>query len=156
MSRRVRTFFMIAASSLMAAAAQAQSAPDAIEVVVLNGPHAGTHKTTSSETICGKYTGLKLTFATWRSFEKPDGKKMNSAAIKVSNPDQAGPKRGEVLVSFGSEPGQKVVADYTATDVPITLAIKGKGADISFEGKTKEGVGLRVNAKCSEIETLPH
>jgi hypothetical protein len=42
-----------------------------------------------------------------------------------------------------------VVADYKVTDVPVTLTTKGKGVEMSFDGKTKEGVGLRVNAFCS-------
>jgi hypothetical protein len=155
MSRLVRTFLMIVACSLLAVAVRAQSAPDTIEVVVLNGPHAGTYKTPSSETICAHYKQMKWTFATWRGNEAPEPKKLSAAAIKVSNPEQAGPKRGEVQIAFGTEPGKKVVADYNVTDVPITVMTKGKGVEMSFDGKTKEGVGLRVNAKCSEVENLP-
>jgi hypothetical protein len=155
MSRLVRTFLMIAACSLLAAAVRAQSAPDTIEVVVLNGPHAGTYKTPSSETICAHYKETKWTFATWRGNQAPDPKTLSAAAIKISNPEQAGPKRGDVQIAFGTEPGKKVVADYKVTDVPVTLTTKGKGVEMSFDGKTKEGVGLRVNAKCSEVENLP-
>ena len=155
MSRHVRTFLMIAACGLLAAAVRAQSAPDVIEVVVLNGPHAGTYKTPSSETICAHYKERKWTFATWRGEEAPNPKKLSAAAIKVLNPEQAGPKRGEAQIAFGSEPGKKVVADYKVTDVPVTLTTKGKGVEMSFDGKTKEGVGFRVNAKCSEVENLP-
>ena len=155
MSRHVHTFLTIAACSLLAAALRAQSAPDVIEVVVLNGPHAGTYKTPSSETICAHYKQMKWTFATWRGEEAPDPKKLSAAAIKVLNPEQAGPKRGDVQIAFGTEPGKKVVADYKVTDVPVTLTTKGKGAEMSFDGQTKDGVGLRVNAKCSEVENLP-
>ena len=146
---------MIAACSLLVAAVRAQSAPDVIEVVVMNGPHAGTYTTPSSETICAHYKAMKWTFATWRGFEAADPKKLSSAAIKVLNPEQAGPKRGDVQIAFGTEPGKKVVADYKVTDVPVTLTTKGKGAEMSFDGKTQEGVGLRVTAKCSELENLP-
>jgi len=83
MSRLVRTFLMIAACSLLAATVRAQSAPDAIEVVVLNGPHAGTYKTPSSETICAHYKEMKWTFATWRGNETPDPK---NAASNASAP----------------------------------------------------------------------
>ena len=155
MSRHVRTFLMIVACSLVAAAMRAQSAPDTIEVVVLNGPHAGTYKTPSSETICAHYKAMKWTFATWRGNDAPDPKKLSAAAIKTLNPEQAGPKRGDVQIAFGTEPGKKVVADYKLTDVPVTLTTRGKGVEMSFDGKTKEGVGLRVTAKCSEVENLP-
>jgi hypothetical protein len=155
MFRHVRTFLVIATCSLLTAAVGGQSAPDAIDVVVLNGPHAGTYKTPSSETICAHYKEMKWTFATWRGNEAPDPKKLSAAAIKVLNPEQPGPKHGDVQIAFGTEPGKKVVADYKVTDVPVTLTTKGKGVEMSFDGKTKEGVGLRVNAKCSEVENLP-
>jgi hypothetical protein len=155
MSRHVRTFIMIAGSSLLATTSWAQSSPDAIVVVVLNGPHAGTYKTPLSETICAHYKELKWTFATWRDTEAPDGKKMTTAAIKVSNPEQAGPKRGEVQVSFAAPPGKTSQASYDVKDAPVTLTISGKGAEMSFDGKTKQGIGLRVSAKCDEVENLP-
>lgn len=155
MPRHVRMFLMIAGSSLMTAVARAQSVPDAIEVVVKSGPHAGTYKVPDTGS-CGHYTGSKMFFATWRSFEDPEPGKISSAAIKVSNPDQAGPKHGDVQVSFADKPGEKVVPDYKATDVPVTLTIKGKGAEISFDGKTKEGIGLSVKATCSKVETWPN
>jgi hypothetical protein len=53
------------------------------------------------------------------------------------------------------DPGVHLAALEHATDVPVTLTTKGKGVEMSFDGKTKEGVGLRVNAKCSEVENLP-
>ena len=155
MSRHVRALVLVAGSSLLAAASLAQSSPDAIVVVVLNGPHAGTYKTPLSDTICAHYKEMKWTFATWRDFEAPDGKKMTTAAIKVSNPEQAGPKRGDVQVSFGAPPGKTSGASYEVKDAPVTLTIKGKGAELSFDGKTKEGIGLRINAKCDEVENLP-
>ena len=155
MSRHVRTFIMIAGSSLLATACLAQSSPDAIVVVVLNGPHAGTYKTPLSETICAHYKARKWTFATWRDFEAPDGKRMTTAGIKVLDPAQAGPKRGDVEVSFGAAPGKTAGASYDIKDAPVTLTIKGKGAEMSFNGKTKAGIGLRVSAKCDEVENLP-
>jgi len=131
MSRHVRALVLVAGSSLLAAASLAQSSPDAIVVVVLNGPHAGTYKTPLSDTICAHYKEMKWTFATWRDFEAPDGKKMTTAAIKVSNPEQAGPKRGDVQVSFGAPPGKTSGASYEVKDAPVTLTIKGKGAELS-------------------------
>jgi hypothetical protein len=32
--------------------------------------------------------------------------------------------------------------------------MRGKGAEITFEGKTKDGIQLRVTAKCSDVEEL--
>jgi PAS domain S-box-containing protein len=40
------------------------------------------------------------------------------------------------------------------TLVPVSLTIKGAGAEISFQGKTKDGVQLQVTAKCSTMEEM--
>ena len=37
---------------------------------------------------------------------------------------------------------------------PLTLSMKGKGAEITFEGKTKDGIQLRVTAKCLDVEKM--
>jgi len=34
------------------------------------------------------------------------------------------------------------------------MTMKGKSAEITFQGKTKDGIELRVTAKCSDVEEL--
>ena len=82
----------------------------------------------------------KFTAVSWRDFSAHDPKKMSEAGIKVSNPEQAGPKRGDVHIAFG-DPGKKPV-EYSVTQEPVTMTIKGKGVEISFDGKTTEGCGV--------------
>jgi hypothetical protein len=36
--------------------------------------------------------------------------------------------------------------------VPITVARSGNGARLSFEGKTKDGLRMRVTATCDHTE----
>ena len=35
---------------------------------------------------------------------------------------------------------------------PITLTRNGKTADLAFQGRTKDGIQLRVTAKCLHVE----
>ena len=57
---------------------------------------------------------------------------------------------GDVSVGL-RDPDASKNSSYELKSVPITLTIKGKGAEISFDGKTKDGIQLRVTAKCSEM-----
>jgi hypothetical protein len=41
---------------------------------------------------------------------------------------------------------------YSVDQAPLTFTVNDKGADITFEGHTKEDIQLRVTAKCSDVE----
>ena len=45
----------------------------------------------------------------------------------------------------------KITADNAG---PLTILRHGKGADLTFQGQTKDGISLRVTAKCLELEEL--
>ena len=79
-------------------------------------------------------------------------KAIAEAGINVSNPDEAGAKHGEVRIAFG-DPDKKPTV-YSVDQAPLTLAKAGKGAEITFQGKTKEGIQLRVTAKCSDVDEM--
>ena len=38
--------------------------------------------------------------------------------------------------------------------VPVTLTMKGKGAELTGTGKTKDGVQIQVKASCVEVTTM--
>ena len=151
---------IVGASALPASRAQAQS--NVLEVVVVNGPHAGTYKPPASEVMCVHYKKQQIYAATWRNLDealsgtatpgKNPANEVTAAAIKVSNPDAPGAKFGELRIAFGHRDGKQ--AQYTVDETPLTLTIKGKGAEITSQGKTKDGIQIRVTAKCSEVETF--
>jgi hypothetical protein len=63
-----------------------------------------------------------------------------------------------VLVAFGPRDG-KGATRYSVSIPgdsagPITLIRNGKAADLAFQGRTKEGISLRVTAKCLDVEEL--
>lgn len=121
-----------------------------LEIVIGNGPHAGTYKPPAESIICVHYKKEKRYTAAWKDFDAHDAKAIAEAGINVSNPDDAGAKHGEVRIAFGDPNKQPIV--YSVDRVPLMMTMKGKGAEISFQGKTKDGTALRMTTKCSDID----
>lgn len=55
-------------------------------------------------------------------------------------------------IAFG-DPDKKPTV-YSVDQAPLTLSMKDTGAEITFEGKTKDGIQLRVTAKCSDVAKM--
>jgi hypothetical protein len=90
--------------------------------------------------------------AAWKDFSPKGAKAIAEAGINVSNPDDPGAKQGEVRVAFGDGAGKPVV--YSADAVPVSMTPRGPGMDITFDGKTRDGVGLRIKASCQDVEQM--
>ena len=110
----VRTALTIAGASLLVGSGF-QALEDGVQVVILNGPDAGTYKSVSEETICAHFKKQKFSTATWSDLAIKDPKKMSAAGIKVEHPEVAGPKKGDVQISFGGH-----ARAYVATLEPVT------------------------------------
>jgi len=131
---------------------------DVLEIVVGNGPHAGTYKLPAPAIMCMRFKVGKNISAVYKDFDAGDMNKIGEAAINIANPDDTGPKRGDVLVAFGARDA-KGASRYslsipTDSAGPLTFTRNGKGADMAFQGKTKDGISLRVTAKCAALEEL--
>ncbi|HEX6974931.1 MAG TPA: hypothetical protein VF147_11045 [Vicinamibacterales bacterium] len=127
---------------------------NSIQVVIVGGAHAGTYTAPPAEIVC---MDMKEQFtASYRDFGAHDPQKMSEAGLNILNPADAGAKRGNVLVAFG-DPGKKPVSQY-AIAVPgdgigaLKLTRTGKTAELSFEGKAKDGATVTVTARCSDFE----
>ena len=142
----VRTALAVAGASLLVGS-RFQALTDGVEVVILNGPNAGTYKSTSSEVACAHFKEQKFSTASWSDTDIKDPKKMSAAGIKVDNPELAGPKKGQVEISFGGH-----AMAYLAS-VPVTMTVKGKGAVFVFEGTIK-GTRMKVTGTCKVVEEL--
>ena len=105
MTISLRVFFVaVCASALGAAALLAQTpapADNLLEFVIGNGPHAGTYKLSTSDIMCMHFKQRIQVAAAFKDFDASDLKKIGEAGINIVNPDEAGPKRGNVLVAFG-------------------------------------------------------
>lgn len=153
MSHLVRLILVTTVASLLGVAAYALAtaqAENTLEIAIGNGLHAGTYKPPAESIICLHYKKEQRYTAAWKDFDAHDAKAIAEAGINVSNPDDAGAKHGEVRIAFG-DPAKKPTV-YRVNQVPLTMTMKGKGAEITFQGKTKDGTELRVIAKCSDVE----
>lgn len=155
MSRPIRHLFFIAAACAFGCMAQtiaAAAAENTFEIVVGNGPHAGTYKPPADTVICLHAKKQKRYSAAWKNFDAHDAKAIAEAGINVSNPDDAGAKQGEVRIAFGDPDKRPTV--YSVDRAPLTLTRTATGAEITFQGKSKEGIQLTVIAKCSDVEEM--
>ena len=161
MTNPVRLFLVVAGTSALSVATLAHApAPSGsvLEIVIGNGPHAGTYKPPASTTGCMHFKQQRQFTAVYKDFDANDLKKVGEAGINITNPDEAGPKRGDVLVAFGARDDKR--ASRYAVSIPgdsagpITLTRNGKGADLAFSGRTKDGISLRVTAKCTSVDEL--
>ena len=155
----VRLFVALAGASALAVAALASATPDnTLEIVIGGGPNAGTHRPPASGTSCMYFKQQKQFTAVFKDFDATDLKKVGEAGINVTNPDASGPKRGDVLVAFGARDDKRALRYSISipgdSAGPITLTRSGKTADLAFQGKTKDGVSIRVTAKCLDVEEL--
>lgn len=148
--------FVAGAAALGVAPLAKTAAPsdNVLEIVIGNGPHAGTFRPPPSEISCVHFKQQKQFTAVYKDFDASDLKNVGEAGINVTNPDEAGPKRGEALVAFGAR-NDKRASRYSgsAPDAGlITLTRNGKSADVAFQGRTKDGISLRMTAKCTSVE----
>jgi hypothetical protein len=136
-------------------------APNVIEVVVGNGPFAGTYKPSGGgmEIVClyVKKDPKPQFAATWRELTPTSKTALNETGVSISNPDAAGAKQGRALVTFGNRDKKQTKYDI---EVPasgsgtFTMSRSGGRGDIGFVGKTKDGIQVRITAKCQDIDTM--
>lgn len=161
MTNLIRLFIAFAGASALGVAALANApAPseNTLEIVIGNGPHAGTYKPSPSDVMCMHFKQQKQVTAVYKDFDASDLTKIGEAGMNITNPDETGPKRGDVLVAFGAR-DDKRASRYTVSIPgdsagPITLTRNGKAADLAFQGRTKDGISLRVTVKCLNVEEL--
>ena len=155
MSLPTRQLLSIAGACAFGLTAQtiaATAAENTLEIVVRNGPHAGTYKPQADTVICLHAKKQKRYSAAWKDFNAHEAKAITEAGINVSNPDDAGAKQGEVRIAFG-DPDKKPTV-YSVDQAPLSMTKTSRGAEITFQGKTKDGIQLRVTAKCSDVEEM--
>jgi hypothetical protein len=132
--------------------ARVHAESNVLEIIVGNGPFTGTYKPPASEIICMHATKQKVYAASYKNFAVKGAKALAEGGVSVSNPDVPGAKVGDVLVTFGDAAKKPTV--YAVNGAPLTITRRGAGADIAFVGKTKDGIELRVTAKCVDVEKL--
>ena len=158
MRRLIRQFLLVAGAGTLGAAAPGNvhaQVVNALEIVIGSGPQAGTYKLPATNTICLHTKQPNQFSAAYKDLNARDPKTPSGVGINVFNPDEAGPKQGEVNIRFG-DPDRKRLPLYEVSiprdsKGPLTLTKNGKVVDLTFQGQTKDGITLRVTAKCGQI-----
>jgi hypothetical protein len=134
-------------------------AKDSMELIIGNGPHAGTFKLEDGKgqaLICGSFPGNPQLSAVWKDINAAlhggaSPNKLTSVGFNIFNPDDAGAKKGGIIVTFGQ--GGKKATTYQVmvpadSKGPLNMKRKGKALALSFEGKTRDGIALQIKVDC--------
>ena len=90
MTLSLRLFVAVAGASTLGVAALAYAPRDpTLEIVIGNGPHAGTYTLPPADVMCMHFKEGKNVTAVFKDFDAKDPKKVAEAAINVWNPDEA-------------------------------------------------------------------
>jgi hypothetical protein len=124
-----------------------------ITVVVVDGPFAGSY--TVAATGCLHVKDRNTLGCGWKGFaEHPKTKVLEEAGIQVDTVTEGpGIRSGDVIVKFLDGTGESM-HDYSISNVPLTLTRTGNVQQINFDGKTMDGVRMRVTGTIVQVDEL--
>jgi hypothetical protein len=127
-----------------------------IEIAITGGQHAGTYKLPEANTVCLHVKSRRHFSAAYKDVAASDPKQVSEAGFNVFNPDDPGPKRGQINIRFGDPASKRpapiefsIPADSKGS---LTLTRSGKSATLTFQGQTKDGTTLQVRAHCAAVD----
>ena len=145
--QRLAARHALALLCLLAGVASAD-AGNQLTIRVTHGPYAGSYQAGSTEILCFKVAAQDVFSAAWIHPDKT-GRGLADAGVEVSHPDAPGPRRGYVSVRFGTD-GK--LANYQLSNQALSFSLTAQGARISVDGQTKDGIGIHLEAVCTEVE----
>src|SRR4051812_27852286 len=109
MNKLIQRLFITSgcALGLLAADFRLAHAADSLEIVITSGPHAGTYKLPPANMICMNVKARKQFSAAYKDPKAKDAKTISGVGVNVFNPDDAGPKRGQINIRFGDPEDKK-------------------------------------------------
>jgi hypothetical protein len=143
---------LVLSSAAALAAARPPAAANSLSIVVTGGPYAGTYQPKADRLMCFYAKDHNAYGATFRDEKANTPRSLAAGGIVVDNPYVAGAKRGDLHVTFGTDAKESIA--YDVYGVPVTMTLKGKGADLAGAAKTKQGVLLRITASCVKSDTV--
>lgn len=151
MKHLIRSALVLAGAAGLAAA-RPPAAPGSLTMVVTGGPYAGTYQEKAGRLMCFYAKDRNAYGATFRDEKANTPRSLNLGGIVVDNPYVAGAKTGDLHATFGTDLKKSI--SYDVYGVPVTITLKGKGADLAGVAKTKEGVTLRITASCQSTDQM--
>jgi len=151
MSRPRRSLLTLPAFVVLSVA-YAGAAPNALQIVIENGPLAGTYKPDPGAVICIHAQKQRVFSAAFKNFAARTPKDLAEAGIEVLNSDVAGEKHGNIRIAFGGADKDSTV--YALNYASVTLVSGRDRGTATFEGKTQEGIRIKMTAACNDIENF--
>jgi hypothetical protein len=143
---------LVLASAAGLAAARPPAAENSWSVVVTGGPYAGAYQAKANGVFCFYSKDHDAYGASFRDEKANTPRSLAAGGIVVDSPHVAGAKVGDLHLTFGTD--AKASISYDVYRVPVTITLKGKGADLAGAAKTKQGVLLRITASCAKSDTV--
>jgi hypothetical protein len=122
-----------------------------LQIVIENGPLAGTYKADPGAVICIHAAKQRMFSATFKNFSAHAPRDLGEAGIEVLNSDAAGEKHGNIRVAFGGEKGGTA---YALNYASVTLVSARDRSTATFEGKTQDGIRIKITAVCTDVENF--
>lgn len=148
----VRSLAFLAGAVVLSAAHAPDNNP--IDVVVTGGPYAGSYKSDPADSYCMHSTKHDILSPTWQSAKQGVGpKEFTGVGIDVSQFKGTAAKTADVHVAFGDL--QKKPFMYELRSAPVTMTRSGKVIALTIQGKSTQGVLLKVTASCGAFDEVP-
>jgi hypothetical protein len=154
MNHLIRSALVLASAAGLAAARPPRptAAASSLTMVVTGGPYAGTYQARADRILCFYAKDADRYGATFRDEKANTPRSLVAGGIVVVRPYAAGAKIGDLHVTFGTDAKNSI--SYDVDDVPVTMTLKGKGADLAGVAKTKDGVSLHITASCTKTDAV--
>jgi hypothetical protein len=157
MKRIARKIAIVLALTVIASEPLVARAGDMMELVIGNGPHAGTYKFPGKGlVICMQQKGSDQLSAVFKDMDAKDIKQLSGVGFNVFKASAAGPKTGGIRVTFGDPFNAKQQATYEVmipgdSKGPISMTRAGESISLAFAGATKAGISLKLKMSCDEV-----
>ncbi len=127
---------------------------DSMQVVIGSGEHAGTYDLAAANITCMKIESASRFSAVFKDVSVRSKKVIGEVGINVDAPGKAGPKGGEINITFGEpETEAGFTFDVNVPDAKknsFSYSESGKSVTVGFDGSTRDGVKVRVKAHCDD------
>jgi hypothetical protein len=158
MHRSVLTCSLVLLAAFAPSLPDAQRAADSMKLVIGSGPHAGTYDLPAANITCMRIESAKQFSAVYKDPTATAANAVSVVGINVDRPGGTGPKSGEINITFG-DPENKGPFTFDV-NVPdkgkhhFSLSTSGKAVTVTFDGQTRDGVKLHVQAHCDDPMVL--